>query len=382
MIRWIPLGINNRNFVGLGSRKKIFSYLESRKLCNILLIAGKSSCQEPLIKDYIDEIKSKFETKEIIKHSVNPQFEESFDASRLIKNNKFDVIIAIGGGSIIDTAKLICAFQPHNKEECKRIVLGNKSIEKSLIPIFAIPTTAGSGSEATHFAVAYLNKKKFSVASKKLLPTAFFIDGELTYSMSDYLAASTGFDALAQAIESAWSINSNAKSLSYSHDAIRLIKNNLEKAVLHKNNRSINKMCYAANLSGKAINITKTTAPHALSYKIASILNLSHGHSVALTLGHFFEINCESKNISKRISKKNHSENMKNIFKSFGVKTPKAAKKKWFELMDVCNLETSFAKLNLQKDEDIKNIISSVNIERLNNHPVLLEAQDFFTIFK
>tara|TARA_B100001250_G_C19792082_1_gene786999 strand:- start:1017 stop:2141 length:1125 start_codon:yes stop_codon:yes gene_type:complete len=370
------------NHIEPRSRLKIFNYLEQNRMRNLLLIVGNNSCKEVLIKKYINEIKSKYKVKKIIKKSTNPQFEESYQASRLIQNYKSDVIIAIGGGSIIDTAKLISAFQPYNKVESKKILLGSKFIEKKLIPIIAIPTTAGSGSESTHFAVAYYDNKKFSVASKKLLPVSYFIDSELTYSMPTYLAASTGFDALAQAIESAWSINSNSKSLSYSHEAIKIIKNNIKKSVIEKNIKSRNKMCNAANLSGKAINITKTTAPHAMSYNLASQLKISHGHSVAIILGHFFEINCESENVSKKINKKILYKNMKSIFLSLGIKSALAAKNKWFKLMDECNLETSFEKLKLTKKSDINKIISSINIERLKNHPVILNEKDFFKIFE
>jgi alcohol dehydrogenase class IV len=351
-------------------------------MCNILLIVGNSSRKELLIKNFIDEIKHKYKIEKIIKRSINPQFEESYEASKLIQKYKCDVIIAIGGGSIIDTAKLISAFQPYNKLESKKILLGDKFIDKKLTPIIAIPTTAGTGSESTHFAVAYHNNKKFSVSSKRLLPEAYFIDSELTNSMSMYLSASTGFDALTQAIESAWSINSNVKSLNYSHKAIKLIINNIKKSVVEKNVISRNKMCKAANLSGKAINITKTTAPHAMSYSLASKLKISHGHSVAIILGHFFEINCESNNISKKINQKILNRNMKNIFLSLGVKSALAAKKKWFKLMDECNLETSFVELKLTKEKDVNRIISSINIERLENHPVILDKKAFLQIFK
>ena len=88
----------------------------------------------------------------------------------------------------------------------------------------------------------------------------------------------------------------------------------------------------AANLSGQAINLTKTTAPHALSYKISSLTNISHGHAVAITLGHFFEINQFSKKVNGNYTVKKLSKIMNEIYTLLGVKNAIEAKNKWISI--------------------------------------------------
>lgn len=368
--------------IGPKSRFKLFSFLNKMNIENIFIIVGKNSSKEKLISTFLEKIKREYKINIYYKKNHNPEFFESFKASKKIKTTRSNAIIAIGGGSVIDTAKLISAFEPYDINDSKKIMLGKKNINKNLIPLIVIPTTSGTGSEATHFAVVYYKEKKYSLASKKILPLMCFLDSELTYSMSKYIAASTGFDALSQAIESAWSINSSAQSKKYSYEAIRIIRNNIVKSVNNKNTLSRNKMIKAAYLSGKAINITKTTAPHALSYKLASKLNLSHGHSVAILLGYFFELNYQSKKLSNKIKKNTMKKNMENIFLNFGVSSAKAAKEKWYKLMKDCGLEINFSKLNLYKKKDIIEIVNSINIERLNNHPVVLSKKDLYKLFE
>ena len=200
-----------------------------------------------------------------------------------------DIIIAIGGGSVIDMAKQINIFAKH--DNFSNIIINDQSkLGEKLCPLIAIPTTTGTGSEETHFAVIYVDKKKYSVASKEMIPEFKIIDSSLSHSMPAKLQATCGFDALSQSVESYWSIKSSDKSRRYSLEAIKLIINNFKKSI-NGDLDSKRNMAKAANFSGKAINISKTTAAHAISYPLTIHYNIPHGHAVALTLGYFFEIN-------------------------------------------------------------------------------------------
>ena len=157
-----------------------------------------------------------------------------------------------------------------------------------LPPLVCIPTTAGTGSEATHFAVIYVDGKKKSIASQQLLPDVVILDPQLTDNMPAYVSACSGFDALCQATY--WSRAATPLSQLYAALTIKVLIVELPQAV-NSNSRLVrDKMQMAANWAGKAINISKTTAPHAMSYVITQEFGIPHGHAVALTLGKFFTL--------------------------------------------------------------------------------------------
>ena len=159
-------------------------------------------------------------------------------------------------------------FKNSGSEE--RLARGLISLDDPEIPLIAIPTTAGSGSEATHFAVVYIDEEKFSLASDFLLPEAVILDGNLISSGSKYQKTCNALDALSQAIESAWAAGSTEKSRQFAFEAIsacwRLIPKVLQ---TEKHNvADLQAMIVASNQAGRAINISKTTAAHAWSYAI------------------------------------------------------------------------------------------------------------------
>ena len=190
----------------------------------------------------------------------------------------------MGGGSVLDIGKSVSIFST-NKGNIEDYLFKKISFRKKGIPLILIPTTAGTGSEATHFAVIFKEKTKYSLADEKFIQGDYIIvDPELTYSLPKRVTAYTGMDAFCQGVESFWNINSTDESKEYAKKAIKLIMNNIEKAVNSPDEESRYNMAIAANYAGKAINITKTTATHAISYPITSYFNVPHGLAVALTI--------------------------------------------------------------------------------------------------
>ena len=128
---------------------------------------------------------------------------------------------AVGGGSVIDTAKMIKIFSA-NKGNPESYIRGEKEIEKSGPPMVAVPTTSGTGSESTHFAVVYIGKTKYSLAHKEhVLPEYAIVDPKFTYCLPKRITAETGIDALGQAIESYWAVGSTDESKGYAREAIK-----------------------------------------------------------------------------------------------------------------------------------------------------------------
>jgi len=280
-------------FIGknsLNNIKKIISDLDAKK---ILLVTGKGSYKKSGSEKKLFECLGNTVIERFFDFEANPNIKDVQVGISIISSFKPDLVIAIGGGSVIDVAKLINIFAAHviKEKEIYEFVNKSESVNKPGLPLVAIPTTSGTGSEATHFAVVYIGNKKYSFAHKYVLPDFSIIDPSLSYSNPAYIKACSGFDALSQAIESFWAVGSTEESRGYSREAIRIILSSIEMAVVESDEKSMDRMSLAANLAGKAINISKTTAAHAVSYPITKFLDIPHGHAVALTLGSFFVIN-------------------------------------------------------------------------------------------
>ena len=195
-----------------------------------------------------------------------------------------DSVLAVGGGSVMDLAKLIALFASADIDPLRWAGEPLDGIEAALPPGIMIPTTAGSGSEATSFAVLYRAKRKYSVEHPALRPGRVLLYPGLTASLSGYQRACSGFDALAQAIESATARGATADSRAFSRQALALCRAHLERMVADPEWRDREAMLRAAYHAGQAINRTRTTAAHALSYPLTAHYGVPHGHAVALFL--------------------------------------------------------------------------------------------------
>ena len=285
--------------------------------------------------------------------------------------NKFgpDLILAIGGGTVIDVAKSIRGLAKQ-KNEIKEIVTGSKDIKfKSSVPLVVMPTTAGTGAEATHFSVVYIGKEKYSLASEYMLPDFVILDPLLVASMPKYVAACTAFDALTQAVESLWSINATHESKKYAKEAIEVILPNMVESINSPSLVTKGNMVKAAYLSGRSINITKTTAPHAISYSLTSYFGVAHGHAVAALLAPTALITYELCSDEKK-------KIINDIFKLFSCCGATEFHNKWLSLMDLCGLSTRLNSYNI----DASVIVDGVNAERMKNHPVKLSVKDIDVI--
>jgi len=199
---------------------------------------------------------------------ANPTIE--FAEEMVLKAKGATKVISQGGGSTIDTGKYV-SF-------------------KLKIPHKAIPTTAGTGSEVTKFAVFIVKGKKWSMEDDALIPEEYSLIPELITSLPPEQTASTGLDALSHAIESWWSPRATEESRLYGRRAINLILNSLYDSYRNPSNEMLRmNMLEAANLAGKAFNITKTSICHAISYPLTTKYNIPHGIACAMTLPIFMK---------------------------------------------------------------------------------------------
>ncbi|MBE6487664.1 MAG: phosphonoacetaldehyde reductase [Methanosphaera stadtmanae] len=220
---------------------------------------------------------------------------------RIIKRP--ELIIAIGGGTTIDFAKVISALYSFSDngvisvEEVVDLITSKKYLENTdYIPIIASSTTAGTGSDCTKWATVwdFDNTKKYSVDADYLYPTESWLVPELTLSLPKKLTLSTALDALSHACEAYWSVSTNSIVQVLSTDAISLIVKYLPLVLDDLNNLEYRKKVYmGAFFAGLAFSNTRTTACHSISYPLTLLYGIPHGLAVSLTLSEVLKQNMD-----------------------------------------------------------------------------------------
>ena len=352
----------------LSQLPEVLSDFECR---NIFLVTGRTSFERCGAKSALEKHLSPYVVSRFSDIDENPKLEQLERGLARFHESGADLIIGVGGGSAMDMAKLIRIFSSQTRP-LLHYVEGDESLSPATLPMVAIPTTAGSGSQATHFAVLYVGKTKYSVADQSMLPNAILVDPDLLRSVPSAVVASTGLDALNQGIESYWSVQSTDESKRYAREAISLAWGNLRAAVLHPTEEVRLSMAIAAHRAGEAINITKTTAPHAISYPITSYFDVPHGHAVGLVLPKILIFNAlvgDEDCLDARGADYVKTA-INEIVELMRRKDPADAANSYNVLMDDIGLSRDFRNFGIRTRKDVETIISNgFNPQRVNNNP-------------
>lgn len=381
---------NLDDLAGVSSALRLFDFAEQpvlaepgdyRRIPDLLasvgarrpLVVGGSGYRSSLIRPYLEESLAPVVFSD---YSANPRIDEVRAGLRRFQDEGCDAIISLGGGSAIDVAKCI-----------KLLAAGDGATFPSFgeplarsIPHLAIPTTAGTGSESTHFAVVYIDGEKHSIAHDAALPEWALLEPRLLESLPEYHKKASLLDALAQCVESIWASSATEQSREYARRGVRLILENVF-AYFHQatpfDAEITRRMQLAANASGKAINLTKTTAPHAMSYGLTSKYGIAHGHAAALCLRgvwgyyvHLLEV-ADAKAEPVRAA-------LAELAGLFGVAEPAEAVGKLSVILEALRL----GEPPLGDPSDADDLVASVNAERLGNAPVPLSAAELRTIYE
>ncbi len=282
-----------RCIFGPGSLSILGDELRAMDVRRLLFVAGieslRSSTAYPLVRAILDG----FDVVEAPSVAPNPDMKSIEYARQGLNGYTFDAVVGIGGGSTLDAAKALAFVlaRPGFSLEANSGTLKDDGIRS--VPLVAVPTTAGSGSEATQFSSLLTEDgRKVSIDSPRLYPRVAIIDPELTRSLPPYVTAYTGFDVLCQAVESAWSVRTTPASAVHALRAIPLVLAHLERAVRDPADvDSRAAMSLASCEAGLAISQTRTTAVHAASYPLTGLYGIPHGHACALTLAPFIRYN-------------------------------------------------------------------------------------------
>tara|TARA_B100001996_G_C18607633_1_gene572450 strand:- start:72 stop:1169 length:1098 start_codon:yes stop_codon:yes gene_type:complete len=361
----------------VNSIEDIKNFIDDNSFKRIFILCGKKSFKTSSAETFLKKIISNKEAKLFYKSSEIPIFKELVKIITNIRNFKPDLLLAIGGGTIIDYAKIANVVEAKNNLED---LIKNYSypFKKKYTKLVAIPTTAGSGAEVTSNAVIYVNGIKYSFESELLIPDNFFLIPEFLISAPNKIKASAGFDAIAQAVESLVSKKSDKKSIEYAKRSLDISIGSYISFLNNPSLKNASEMSIASNLAGKAISISKTTAPHAVSYPFTSLFNISHGHAVGLFFENFFKFSF--KNLSRSETSFDLRKRFNLIFDLFEVKNINEFSYYISSLKKQAKLEDDLKKLNINVKKNSKKIINGINLLRLGNNPVKITESDIIKI--
>lgn len=350
-----------------GNYEVLDSWFSENHVTSAMLVCGESIKRQS-INEYLGSVSSRLgiEVVRFMGFQPNPLYENVVNGVKLFQERSCDAIVAVGGGSAIDVAKCIKLYSGLPGDGAGGEWLKAEHIPNS-IPFLAIPTTAGTGSEATRFAVIYFEGAKQSVSDYCCIPGTVLLDASMLRSLPDYQKKATMMDALCHAIESFWSVNSTDESKEYSKEAIQGVIKHMD-AYFANTDEGNAGMLLAANAAGKAINMTQTTAGHAMCYKITSLFGFAHGHAAALCDRVLYPWMID--NIDKCCDPRGAEYLARTLYEiavAMGCKNAKEGAKKLNEIFD--SLELEVPKATAEQFELLK---SSVNPVRLKNHPITL----------
>ena len=361
----------------INTTEDIKKFINDKSFKKIFLLCGNKSFINSGAEYFFNNITNNKKIKLFYKNSELPVLDELIEIIKNIKNFKPDLILAVGGGTVIDYAKIANVVDV-GPDLANLIVNYSYPYKKKYTKLAVIPTTAGSGAEVTSNAVIYVKGIKHSFESELLIPDNFFLIPEFLVSAPNKIKASAGFDAIAQALESLVSKKSNIQSVEYASKSLRISINSYISFLNNPNLKNATEMSIAANLAGKAINISKTTAPHAASYPFTSLFNISHGHAVSLFFEKFFNFNYN--NLDKSETSFDLKKRFDLLFALFEVSNIKDFNLKISLIKKLANLEDDLTKLNIDIKKSSENIIKGINLLRLGNNPIKIDDKDIYRI--
>ena len=368
-------------YFGAGAAVRVGRVLDRLNARRVLVVRGKRSYSASGAERALEPGLHRHSVEFFSDFRENPRFEDVLQGLAMFRASRCDTVVAVGGGTVLDMAKLLVGLC--NASDPLAAVQGRAALAGPTAPLVAVPTTAGSGSEATHFAVVYVDGEKYSMAAPSLLPGWAIVDPELTYSLSPRSTALSGIDAFTQAVESTWSVHSTIQSRAWSTRATALALEHLSAATSVPTPRVRRAMCKAAHLAGKAINVTKTTAAHALSYPLTMRYGVPHGQAVCLTLARLLAFNAAA-NETDAVDPRG-VEHVRHVIaetiRRLGCQNADEAQERIRVLIRSVGLATTLDDLGIPHDEGVQHAVSGVNIERLGNNPRRLTKGDLRALF-
>lgn len=286
--------LNETSYFGRGSRTKLGEELKKRGYNKVLVVTDFTLMQANITKRVIEILESVGIAYFVYLHvKPNPTVKNVQDGLMLAQISNVDAIVAVGGGSVIDTAKAISIIMTNPEHSSVTSLDGAVETRNKGLPLFALPTTAGTAAEVTinYVITDEKNMKKMVCVDVHDIPVCAIIDPDLMQGMPQQLAATTGMDALTHAMEgyitkSGWLIPDM-----FHVNAMSLIYKNLEKAANEKDDLAIEKMAYAQYIAGMGFSNVGLGIVHSMAHSLGAFFDTPHGLANAILLPHVLRFN-------------------------------------------------------------------------------------------
>ena len=286
--------LNETSYFGRGSRSKLGEELKLRGYNKVLLVTDYNLMEANVSKMVIDVLEKEGINYFVYLHiKPNPTVKNVQDGLMIAQISNVDAIVAVGGGSVIDTAKAISIIMTNPEHSSVTSLDGAVNTRNKGLPLFALPTTSGTAAEVTiNYVITDEERtKKMVCVDVHDIPVCAIIDPDLMQGMPKSLAASTGMDALTHAMEgyitrAGWLIPDM-----FHINAMSLIYKNLEAAALDKNEIAIEKMAYAQYIAGMGFSNVGLGIVHSMAHSLGAFFDTPHGVANALLLPHVLRFN-------------------------------------------------------------------------------------------
>lgn len=300
----------------------------------------------------------------------NPDVIDVDKCAEIVRQKKHDFVIALGGGSTIDLAKAVASISQTNESISAYHGTG-KTLPSQHLPLIAVPTTSGTGSEVTSVSVLSNHKlnKKAPIVSNNFFPTYAIIDPTLTYDMPPYLTACCGIDVLSHALEGYWSKHHQPICNAYAIYAANLVFRYLPQAYQNpQNTKAREKMNETSVIAGLAFTLPKTTSSHACSFPLTNIYNIPHGEACGLTLDYFARLNGKK------------SSRIQNLAISLDFANSETLADAILNLKQQLNLRCDLKDLNLT-DKQIDELVQASHHPNLDNNPITVTDEILYDMY-
>ncbi|TNC82264.1 MAG: alcohol dehydrogenase [Oleiphilus sp.] len=278
-------------FTGADSSLELCDAISQLGIKKVLLVSDEVLVNIGLLKDITARLEKNGTAYTIFDGILpDPSYDQVEAGLEALKDNHCEAILAVGGGSPIDASKAIAARATNDKPLKK--MAGLFKLRKAPLPFFAIPTTAGTGSEVTIVSVVSdpVTHQKTPIIDPKLVPMMAALDGKLMLGLPPAVTAATGMDALTHAIESYISTNATSETEAYSLAATKLILENLETAVHDgKNLEARQNMAMASYYAGLAFTKASVGYVHAIAHNFGALYKTPHGLANSIVLPHVLD---------------------------------------------------------------------------------------------
>ncbi len=356
-------------YLGDHSCKHLATILNPETPLRVFAVLDQQAYVHSGAKELIEHLFQQQITTRFTDFEPNPKLEDVTQGIELYRQAQAEIVVAIGGGTAMDMAKLIRTLS--HSPDPEAVVRGESPIWASDVRFVAVPTTAGTGSEATQFAVVYIDGQKFSLDHPSLRPDIAIVDPQLMRTLPAAVTAATGLDAFCQAIESIWAVGATEESLRYASEAAALAFEHLPRATNNPDSESRAAMCHASYLAGKAINITRTTAAHALSYPLTSKYGVPHGFAVSVTLALMLAYNAAvtDEDCLDTRSARDVKHRIARILEILGANSVQEGCAAIASLLAKLGGPTSLSEAGIQTPQALRDLIAAVNVQRMSNNP-------------